>query len=143
MQTRRTELRDELAALIAAGRELSPDHDQVLAEVFIDRVAGRTPTRSRARSALAVLRKPRRLLGAIVLGLACLGTGSLLSAHDAAGSNGGAAPVSAKAAAVRVVGKVPTGPKAPLAPKAPMASKAPMSPQAPVAPQGPSGKTAP
>ena len=38
MDVRRTELRDELTALIAAGRELSPDHDQVLAEVFVDRM---------------------------------------------------------------------------------------------------------
>lgn len=62
MPVQRTELREDLAALIAAGRELSPDHDQALTEVFIDRVANRMASPSCTRYALMVWRKPGRLL---------------------------------------------------------------------------------
>jgi len=57
MPVQRAELRDELAVLIAAGRELSPDHDRVLADVFIDRIADRIGPAPRARRRLRVRRR--------------------------------------------------------------------------------------
>jgi len=121
MPVRRTELRDELAALIAAGRELSPDHDQALAEVFIDRVASRMAPPSRIREVLTVWGKPRHLVGAVILGLACLATASVLGVHQPASSNPVPAPLSAKAGAIPIVGKVPLVPPAPKVPPAPQA----------------------
>jgi hypothetical protein len=136
MRTRRSELRDELTAMIAAGRELSPDHDRVLAEVFIDRVEGRIAPQSRASHTVTVWSKPRRLLGVIVVGLACLGTGSVLTIHHAS-SSPVQAPLSAKMPAGPLVGKVPIGP---LGGKM---SAVPSAPKAPLAPKAPGLKTAP
>jgi hypothetical protein len=81
MPVQRTELRDELRVLIAAGRELTPEHDQVLAEAFLDRVAGRLTPPAQDRSPLALRATPKRLLGAVILGLACLGTVSIATSH--------------------------------------------------------------
>jgi hypothetical protein len=38
MALERQNLRDELVAMIAAGRELSPEHDHALADVYLDHV---------------------------------------------------------------------------------------------------------
>jgi hypothetical protein len=121
MPLRRTDLQDELAALIAAGRELPPDHDEVLAEVFLDRLAGSMAPPSHTRRALAVIGKPRHLLGAVILGLAVLGVASVQSVHRAGSSSVVVQPQPLKA--------VPLSPVkafvAPLAPKAPVAPQAP------------------
>jgi ferric-dicitrate binding protein FerR (iron transport regulator) len=129
MDLRRTELRDELAAIIAAGRELTPEHDQVLAEAFIDRVASRIAAPpSRANYALTFFSRPRRLVGAIVLSLACIGGASAAALHHEAGPGSDEAPVSVNVPAKPVPPKMPVIP----APKAP-----------PNAPQAPAPKSAP
>ena len=108
MPDRRTELRDELAILIATGRELTPDHDQALADVFVDRLVKNPREPSLGWRLAAGLRKPRRLLGAAVLGLAVLGLGSALSIVDT-GVSGGAN--SQARANVLVMPKMPNAPK--------------------------------
>lgn len=80
MADQRTELRDELTVLIAAGRELTPDHDQALAEVFVDHVAKSMPAWPPARQGPTIWDKPGRLLAAAFLGLAGLGAASVLGA---------------------------------------------------------------
>jgi hypothetical protein len=136
MPVRRTELRDDLTALIAAGRELSPEHDQALADVFIDQLATKTAAPPRARRTGVVLKQPRRLASAIVLALACLGTASLLSVNHSSGPASMQVPAVAKMkmpaiarmkmpAKVSAVPGTGKGPAAPIVPKAPSAPKAP------------------
>ncbi|MGH2447488.1 MAG: hypothetical protein ACRDFS_02635 [Chloroflexota bacterium] len=88
---RRTELRDELTILIATGRELTPDHDQALADVFVDRLAKTQNRPPRVRHFAAALRVPRALLGAAILVLAVLGVGaavSVVNTNVSGGTNG-------------------------------------------------------
>lgn len=77
MTTQRTELHDDLRALIAAGRELSPEDDAVLADMFLDRL-GRTIEKPRTRHLLST-RNVRRGAGGVVLALALLTGGALVS----------------------------------------------------------------
>ena len=70
MPVQRTELLDDLTALIASGRELSPDDDRALAEVFIERLTRGMAPPSRIRQVLSVWRQSRRLVGTAVLALA-------------------------------------------------------------------------
>ena len=77
MTTQRTELHDDLRALIAAGRELSPEDDAVLADMFLDRL-GRTMEKPRTRHLLST-RNVRRGAGGVVLALALLTGGALVS----------------------------------------------------------------
>jgi hypothetical protein len=77
MTVRRTELRDDLRAMIAAGRELSPEDDALLADMFLERLD--LPTeKPRARQSVSA-RTVRRSVGAAVLGLALLTGGALVS----------------------------------------------------------------
>lgn len=135
MPVQRTELRDELTALIAAGRELSPDHDELLAEVFLDRLTTKPVSPSRARRVLSVARKPRHLL-AVILGLTVLGAAAVQPFNQTGSSNVVVQPAFGKCVsmkqhpacgpafkAVRVQPSkaqvVPVAPKAPAAPQEP------------------------
>lgn len=66
-------VREDLVAVIAAGRELSPDHDYVLADVFLDRlrrdILAPAPAQSRWYDDPARL---RTLLAAACLALAAM-----------------------------------------------------------------------
>jgi len=64
------ELRDELVAILAAARELSPDTDRHLADAFAERVEQRRATRPALRLALAWSWRPRRTLALAMAGLA-------------------------------------------------------------------------
>jgi hypothetical protein len=122
MPMNRDDLRDDLTALIAAGRELSPDHDQALAEIFIERMTSGIAPISASRQVAGVWRQSRRLVGIAILALAFLATGSVLTLRHTG---------SASVVPVHVSAKVPPilGPgKAPIVPPS---SKAPPSPHAP------------
>src|SRR5690242_8590526 len=111
MPVQRTDLQDELTALIAAGRELSPDHDRELAEVFIDRMMSRQAPPSRTRHVPTIWAKPGRLLGAAILALACLGVGSLLAVdHTGSANMVQQAPISVKVQGIPAPRKVPIAP---------------------------------
>jgi hypothetical protein len=129
MPIRRTDLRDELTALIAAGRELPPDHDRVLAEVFLDRLASSMAPPSRTRHALAVIGKPRHLLGAVILGLAVVGVASVQPFHQAGSTNIVVQPQPVKAVPAWPFKAIPAFPGKP--PVVPLPPKAPPAPQAP------------
>lgn len=86
---RRTELRDELAILIATGRELTPDHDQALADVFVDRLVKAPSKPSVVRRFATGLRISRALLGVAILVLTVVGLGSAVSVVNT-GISGGA-----------------------------------------------------
>ncbi|GAC1328090.1 MAG: hypothetical protein NVSMB22_19770 [Chloroflexota bacterium] len=73
MAIERQQLRDELAAVIAAGRELAPEYDHVLADLFLD-LALRTPRKQSGISWL--IDDPRRLRAA--LAAACLAVAALI-----------------------------------------------------------------
>jgi hypothetical protein len=133
MPVRETELRDELVALIAAGRELSPDHDRALVEVFVDRMASRAAPPSRRRQVLAAVGRPQRILGALVLALAgLLGMTSVLGSHPAD-----------RAVQVQPVPKMHIVPGPGKVPGAPPVGKVPPVPQAPVPPKVVEPKAAP
>lgn len=134
MPVPRTELREELTILIAAGRELSPDHDHALAEAFIDRVTARLTPAPRTRRGLIVWGKPRRLLGAAIVGLACLGAASVLSLNHTGTAAPVQAPQPAKVQAMPVAGKMPMAGKVPVVPPAPKAPPAPVAPEPKTAP---------
>jgi hypothetical protein len=82
----REQLRDELVMMIAAGRELSPEHDYALADVFLDNA------RETIRQAAAPPAPPPRqghiaaFAGAAVLALAFLVSPFLLFHHHGAGA---------------------------------------------------------
>ena len=150
MPVQRTDLRDELTALIAAGRELSPDHDQALAEVFIDRLTATGMPPSRIRRTRTVRVKPRHLLGAAMLGLAMLTVGAVHPFHVVSNSSVVAqyqpAPsmcvwTTRQSACVPALKRVPVGPGKVLVPGkvqvVPVAPKVPVAPQAPVPKSGP------
>src|SRR5579859_6242553 len=73
----RSALHDDLRALIAAGRELSPEHDAVLADMFLDRLhrTAVTPPTGHSLSPRVV----RNRVGAALLALALLTGGALVS----------------------------------------------------------------
>jgi hypothetical protein len=103
---------------------LTPDHDEVLADVFVDRVASvmnAPATPGRHRQDIPFWSRPGRLIGAIVLALACLGGASRLSFGHPQVSH--ALPVPAKMFPVPAPGKLPAPPPAPKAPSLPLAPK--------------------
>jgi hypothetical protein len=121
MPVHRTELLDDLTALIAAGRELSPDHDRALAEVFIERLTSGMPPHSPTRQVISIWRQPRRLVGTAILGLACLVAGSLLTLHQTGSASVVPVHVSAKGPPILGPGErpiLPPGPKVPSVPQA-------------------------
>jgi hypothetical protein len=72
MALERQNLRDELVAMIAAGRELSPEHDRELADVYLDHVHRHyTPRQERPRW-FEDPERLRTLLAAAVIALAAL-----------------------------------------------------------------------
>jgi len=81
MTTRRSELHDDLRAVIAAGRELSPEDDTLLADVFLDRMGHKIESR-RNPQPIAV-RTMRRWAGAAALILALLTGGAFVSIRGA------------------------------------------------------------
>lgn len=81
MSTRRSELHDDLRAVIAAGRELSPEDDALLADVFLDRMGHKIES-NRNPQPLAI-RTMRRWAGAAVLILALLTGGAFVSIRGA------------------------------------------------------------
>lgn len=94
MSLERQQLREELVAIIAAGRELSPDHDHFLADIYLSRAHPHHPTPPQSPVArwLGDPRLLRTLLAAACLALAVLAL-SLLAFHGAEArseSNGGA-----------------------------------------------------
>jgi hypothetical protein len=128
MPVHRTELLDDLTALIAAGRELSPDHDRALAEVFIERLTSGLAPPSPTRQSLSVWRQARRLVGIAILALACLVAGSVLTLHHTGSASVVPVQESAKVPAIPGPGKrpiVPPGPKVPSVPQAPAPKTAP------------------
>jgi hypothetical protein len=88
MPSQRTELRDELKAIIAAGRDLTPEHDEALAEVFLDHVDERTQAGMRLPRWPMVMRRTRRLIAAVCLAGACVGGGAIAVFHGPAGASG-------------------------------------------------------
>jgi hypothetical protein len=127
MPVQRTDLLDDLTALIAAGRELSPDHDRALAEVFIERVTSGIAPTSPTRQVFSVWRQSRRLVGTAILALVCLVAGSVLAVQHTGSASVGPAQVSAKGQRIFMKGHrifmpqkrpiVPPGPKVPSAPQ--------------------------
>jgi hypothetical protein len=128
MPVHRTDLLDDLTALIAAGRELSPDHDQALAEVFIERLTSGVAPPSPARHILSVWRQSRRLVGIAIFSLACVAAGCALTLHHTGSATVVPVHVSAKGPAIPRPGKppiVPPGPKVPSVPQVPVPKTAP------------------
>ena len=87
MSIERSELREDLVAVIAAGRELSPQHDYVLADVFLDRIRRDAVPQQRTLGWLDDPHRLRTLLAAACLALAVL----LVPLMGAFASHGGAA----------------------------------------------------
>jgi hypothetical protein len=73
----RYDLHEELVALIAAGRELPPEHDRALADIFLDHAQYRATQQPAQSSLLAVLQDWRVVAGALLLALTAFlfGTG--------------------------------------------------------------------
>ena len=73
----RRDLHDELVALIAAGRELPPEHDRALADIFLDHAQYRSAQQPARSSVLAALQDWRVVAGALLLALTAFlfGTG--------------------------------------------------------------------
>lgn len=84
----RQQLREELVAIIAAGRELSPEHDYLLADIYLSRTRAVPRPRSSIAQWLDHPRVLRTLLAVACLALAALAF-SLLAFH---GDRAGAAP---------------------------------------------------
>lgn len=77
MSLERHDLHDELVALIAAGRELPPEHDRALADIFLDHAQYRAPAQPAPPSLLTALQDWRVVAGALLLALSAFlfGTG--------------------------------------------------------------------
>ncbi len=125
----RTDLHDDLRALIAAGRELSPEHDTVLADMFLDRLNRTTvkPTSGRSLSPRAV----RHRVGAALLALALLTGGALVSVQWSSHADESSFPQSSVMKAgpdVKVFPAMPSG-KAFVAPAKPAPKGVPPQPK--------------
>jgi len=78
----REELTDELTAILAASRELTPATDRYLAEQFVERLDKRViGTNRKRRSAPRRSRSPRQMLAALVIGGVALVVGTPLALH--------------------------------------------------------------
>jgi hypothetical protein len=77
MSLERRDLHEELVAVIAAGRELPPEHDRALADIFLDHAQYRASPQPAPSSLLAVLQDWRVVAGALLLALTAFlfGTG--------------------------------------------------------------------
>jgi hypothetical protein len=77
MSLERRDLHDELVALIAAGRELPPEHDRALADIFLDHAQYRATAQPAPSSLLTALQDWRVVAGALLLALSAFlfGTG--------------------------------------------------------------------
>lgn len=69
MALERHDLHDELVALIAAGRELPPEHDRALADIFLDHAQYRSTPPAVRSSLLTALQDWRVVAGALLLAL--------------------------------------------------------------------------
>jgi hypothetical protein len=124
MPSQRTELRDELKAIIAAGRDLTPEHDEALAEVFLDRVEERTKARVRSPRRPMAVQRTRRVIAAVCLAAACVGGGAIAVSHTTTVPNNASQPAQPKVQAM-LKGKIPPGPKKPHMFKVPPGPKSP------------------
>lgn len=78
----REELIDELTAILAASRELTPATDRYLAEQFVERLDTRVIGSNRKRrSAPRRARSPRQMLAAVVIGGVALAVGTPIALH--------------------------------------------------------------
>jgi hypothetical protein len=112
MPSQRTELRDELKAIIAAGRDLTPEHDEALAEVFLDRVEERTKARVRSPRRPMAVQRTRRVIAAVCLAGACVGGGAIAVSYTTTVPNNASQSAQPKAP-VGPQFKGPAGPKKP------------------------------
>ena len=87
MTLQRKELRDDLTAIIAAGRELSPQDDALLADVFLDRMV-RMMEKPHRRRQWGPSRAIRRCAGVAGLALACGMGSTFLLSHEASRQGG-------------------------------------------------------
>jgi hypothetical protein len=72
MAIERQRLREELVAMFAAARELSPEYDPFLADIYLDTAYGRQRALPRPTPLFAQLKRMGPLLGAAALALAAL-----------------------------------------------------------------------
>jgi hypothetical protein len=126
MRVARTELHDDLKALIAAGRELSPEDDSVLADIFLDRL-DRTSKKPRPGWPLSA-RTIRRCAGAAVLTLALLTGGAFISVQQSSHQSESSVPQPV------VVKKGPMAKVVPVSP--PVVRKVPAPKAVPLKPNG-------
>lgn len=77
MALERRDLHDELVALIAAGRELPPEHDGALADIFLNHPHYRAAPQPAPTGLMAALQDWRVVAGALLLALTAFlfGTG--------------------------------------------------------------------
>jgi hypothetical protein len=94
----REDLRTELEAMLAAGRELSPDTDRYLAERFLDRLsATATQRKRRRRPPDRKPRGPRRTATALLVAALALAIGTPISLHENQSKSAGSGyPVAAQ-----------------------------------------------
>ena len=86
MSLDRSRLRDELVAVISAGRELSPEYDYLLADAFLDASYRRPNPRSRFLELLGDSQRMRNLIGAACLVLAALAFSVVAFHGDSSGA---------------------------------------------------------
>ncbi len=129
MTTQRGEIHDELRAVIAAGRELSPEDDGLLADMFLDKLARSVeqPHVRRSRSRPPV----RRFAGAAMLALALLSGTALLSVRGShhQGQSSFVQPVGMKAGPNLKVFPGPAPGKIQVVPAIPAPKGAPLQPK--------------
>jgi hypothetical protein len=82
----RHELRDELVTIIAAGRELPPDHDHILADIFLKNARALIDPQPQPATP-TTWEKARNLVAAGVIGLAGIMFGAL-AFHSGDGDHG-------------------------------------------------------